>query len=163
MQTQYTGSVTTYEGASGLYYYNIYAVTFSGLNFAVTGGTLYDFAVGATANSGACTSAPSSPCTLSLSSSNAALSGSVQNGADNLWDVFTASDSAATLLQQCDSAATSAPYYCGVGDSGPAFWDKSSDINVTIDGTETPEPSTLTTMAAGLAGLVVLVRRRRKS
>jgi len=155
-----------YQGASGTDYYQIYELTFSGLNLTIPGSTLYDFAVDATPNAGACATAPNGdPCLLFLSASNAALSGTTQDGADGLFKAFTSDGSGGFVYAgSCDSAVTSGPNYCGTppGGPGPALWNKSSDINVLIDGTVIPEPSTVTTMAMGLAGLAFLVRRRRK-
>ena len=154
--TAYSPAVEFYQGTSGTYY-PIYALTFSGLNFALTGGTLYDFAVDATPNAGACATAPGGdPCLLYLAASNAALSGTEQDNASGVFDFFTVSGGTATFAQGCASgdANPADPNYCGQP------WDKDSNINFVISGSETPEPSTFTIMAAGLAGVWVGLRRR---
>lgn len=77
--------------------------------------------------------------------SNAALSGSTQDAADDfilLWDPSDLSN------------------WGGV-QTGGSSWDKNSDINVQVWGSTVPEPSTYGMIgAAVLAGLVVLRRRR---
>lgn len=154
----YQAGLQNYQGFSGNFY-PIYSLTFSGLNLAVTAGTTYDFAVDAAPKAGACATAPSGdPCTLALHASNAALSGTPQQGSDNQFIFFTLAGSVATFNGFCDSGSTNtlATNYCG------APWDKSSDINVQIQGTLTPEPATWGTLAASLAGLIVLARKRRK-
>src|ERR1035441_8274660 len=92
-----------YQGSSGAFY-DVYKITFSGLNWSVPGGVLYDFGIGAT---------PGTQSSLYLHGSNAALSGSTQDGADGLYLGFTGP-----------------PYTLAyVIDSNGNGWDKSSDIN----------------------------------
>ena len=76
--------------------------------------------------------------------SNAALSGSTQQGTDDLFRYFDLQD-----------LVSGSGYY----DSNGNGWDKSSDINILVEAEAVPEPAT---MLLGL-GLLPLLRRRRKS
>jgi hypothetical protein len=123
-----------YQGSSGNFY-DVYKITFSGLNWSVPGGVMYDFGIGAT---------PGTQSSLFLHGSNAALSGSTQDGADGVFLGFTGPPYTVTY----------------VIDSNGNGWDKSSDINVEIDGSAVPEPATFGLLAIG-AGAFLLLRRRR--
>ena len=123
-----------YQGSSGAFY-DVYKITFSGLNLTVAGGALYDFGIGAT---------PGTQSSLFLHGSNAARSGSTQDGSDGLFLGFTGP-----------------PYTLAyVIDSNGNGWDKSSDINVEIDGSAVPEPATFGLLAIS-AGALLFLRRRR--
>jgi hypothetical protein len=126
-----------YQGSSGAFY-DVYKITFSGLNWSVPGGVLYDFGIGATAGTES---------SLFLHGSNAALSGSTQNGADGVFLGFDGPPYSYTFA--IDSAAGEVP-----------LWDKSSDINVEIDGSAVPEPATFGLLAIGAGAFLVLRRRR---
>ena len=120
-----------YQGSSGAFY-DVYKITFSGLNWSVPGGVLYDFGIGAT---------PGTQSSLYLHGSNAALSGSTQDGADGLYLGFTGP-----------------PYTLAyVIDSNGNGWDKSSDINVEI---AVPETATTFGLLAIGAGALLSLRRR---
>ena len=102
----------------------MWQVDFTNLNWTVQGGTLYAFFVGATPGAAYFGDGPF------LSASNAALSGSPQQGADNLmW-----------YLGQ--DASTGAVNHIGQRDSNaPNPWDRSSDVAWRFFAT--PEPSSL--------------------
>ena len=129
-----------YQGSGGGFY-DIYALTFNGLNFSADANTLYGFALAADPKTGN---------TLALHASNAALSGTPQQGADNLFSGYDATTLA--YLGSCDSGDSTT---CG------PLWDKSSDINVKIDGTLVPEPASLGLMAIGIGALIFVARKRR--
>jgi len=143
---------STYQGSSGSFI-NLYQVDFQ-LNWAVTANTTYYFFVGGTPttlNSTLYNPIFGGPISPFLSASNALLSGSPQQGADNLdWEI----------------AYTDTPYGFGSIDSFDSadptlgIWDKSSDINVQIYGT--PEPTSI--LLLGTAALIAasLARRRRQ-
>jgi hypothetical protein len=122
---------------------DIYEVTFQNLDWTVQGGATYAFfltGVPGTAGNGGV-----SPY---LSASNSALSGNTQDGADDLlWELAQDSTSGASVAMS-------------QWDSNSIGWDKSSDVNVQIVGSETPEPATLGLLAAGLATLGIVRRRK---
>ena len=126
-----------YQGSSGAFY-DVYEITFSGLNWSVPGGVLYDFGIGATPGT-----------SLYLHGSNAALSGSKQDPAypGDDYQFFLGFAGPPYTLQY-------------VIDSNGNGWDKSSDINVEIDGSAVPEPATFGLLAIS-AGALMLLRRRR--
>jgi hypothetical protein len=133
----------------------IYALTFSSLNLAVTSGTLYDFALDATANPGACDNSPfGPPCVLALHGTNAALAVDTQQGSDNQYINFNLAAGLATSTGFCDIT-------CQEGNAGVASI-APTDINVQVTFAATPEPATWGTLAASLGGLILFARKRRK-
>lgn len=129
---------STYQGSSGSYI-NMYEMAFSGLNLKVAGDTDYHFTVTATDNDGYVTP-------LYLHASNAALSGSTQDGADDLFQWFYA-DSGTVV-------------YGDFYDSYGAGWDKSSDINVSITAVAVPVPGAIVLGGIGLS-LVGWMKKRK--
>ena len=128
----------TYQGTYGSSI-DMWQVDFTNLNWTVQGGTLYAFFVGATPGTDYFGDGPF------LSASNAALSGSPQQGADNLmW-----------YLGQ--DASTGAINDIGQWDSNGGGWDKSSDVNVELFAT--PEPSSILFLGTILSIVAFLARR----
>ncbi len=114
--------------------YSVMQTTFSGLNLVVEGGVVYNFGVWG------------NDISWYSHASNAALSGSTQQGADGRFKEFD--------LANLSSVTT-------YDSNQPNFWDKSSDINVRIDGNQIPEPTTMALMGLALAGLGVARRKVR--
>jgi hypothetical protein len=130
----YAGGAS-YQGSSGSFI-NLYAVDFA-VNIVLTAGQTYDFFFD---GSGGNYVIPF------LHASNAALSGSPQDGANNL------------LLEArvVGGVVVSQDAWSSLGNG----WDKASDINVQVSG-EVPEPATFA--LAGLALFGVAASRRRKA
>jgi hypothetical protein len=104
---------SNYQGSSGDYL-QIWQNDFTHLDYVVSGGQTQFFAVDGTVIG---------PIGYWFNhASNAALSGSPQQGADNLWVAWSKSD--LSTPNYCNSAGGT-----GVCDGG---WDKSSDINVQV-------------------------------
>jgi len=127
---------TVYQGSGGGLL-NIWQLDFFNLGLFDPG--LHLFALG---GEGA-----DSPFTF-MHASNAALSGTTQDGSDDRYRWFggTASDASITTGNLLDSDGSG--------------WDKSSDINIQVFATQVPAPSVIALMAVGLLGLRHQVRRR---
>ena len=135
-QVKYAGTLNYQSQANANNFLNVYSVTFSNLNWLVSGGTFYDFALSATTIGSN---------TLALSASTNppnSSSGGIQNGPDGTYLLFTKTGAAPYVL--------TASCNCNPGE----------DINVVISGNATPEPSTFALM--GMSGLAVVGLRRRK-
>jgi len=133
----------------------IYSLTFSGLNIPVTSGTVYDFAVDATsAAAGACAASPfGDPCFLALHGTDAALAGTTQQGSDNQFINFILAGGKATVQGTCNAACQAST--ASVPSMAP------TDINIQV--TVVPEPGTWGALAGGLAGLMLVARKRRRA
>jgi hypothetical protein len=150
-----TVSKVTYVGGSSYQGYSgglidIYQVDFA-VNLALLGNADYSFFVGGTPTEQNIALYPSyggvSPF---LHSSNAALSGSPQQGADNLvWEIGY--NSTLDVLKM-DSFST-----LGNG------WDKPSDVNVQIIGAPVPLPAAVWPGMALLAGIAIVNKVRSRS
>jgi hypothetical protein len=153
-----TVSTVTYQPAGSSYqnsdgsFYPIIQLRFSGLNLAVNPGDLFYFAPDADGG-GTCTDNDVSGCFF-VHATNLALAGVPQDQSNNEYINFLLSVANGDPLA-CDSGAAPAPGLCDGG------WDKSSDINVLVEGTDLgiPEPSTVGLMTIGLAALGFLRRR----
>ncbi len=125
------GVTDTYEGWGGGVY-GIAQTVFSNLNLVIDGGVTYYFGV------------DGDQYEWWSHASNAALSGTPQQGADGKYLIFDKSDLGA--VQVVDSQGNG--------------WDKSSDINVRVTGEAIPEPATLALASMALLGLAAARRRR---
>ena len=126
-------------------YYAIYAVTFSGLDLTLGAG-LYDFAIGAT---------PIGGNTFALLTSDPNNSGGATEDSASL-----SPNGFLYYFYDGTGGAPLATYQYGPG--AIAGYDNGADVNVTIDGTTTPEPSTFGLLGLGLAGVWAGMRRRNR-
>lgn len=138
---------TTYpDAASSLYNDNLalHQVDFV-VNFLLAPGQNYSFFVdgAGSAEMGQGTSVPFAH------ASNAALSGTMQDGADDL------------ILYARILGGTLDPLSVGSIDMRP-YWDKASDLNVQVFGKAIPEPATLSLTLLGLGFIGLLSLRRLK-
>ena len=117
---QYLPAGLNYQGSEGGYF-PIYEITFSGLNLLVPADANLGFAIDAVPNDGN---------GWFIHASNAALSGTTQEGFDNLYELYCG-DSATP-------GASASASYCALVDSNGNGFDKSTDINVQVTGTDVP-------------------------
>jgi hypothetical protein len=142
-RTFYTGGLN-YQDVNTGQYFPIYELDFTNVNWTLTSGTVYDFAIGAT---------PIGGNSFALSAANVGNSGVIMNGADNTFLLFTPTGNPSTPW-----VAT----YNSDSSTVPGF-PEGADINVQIDLVQAvPEPQTLTLFAVGLGGILVGLRRRRR-
>jgi hypothetical protein len=137
----------------------IYEITFA-TNLTIAGGALYDFAADGTPIGG--------NGWFNLAA-NAPLAGTTQQGSDDLYLNWDASDFAAGPLDVNSDPS------CGTPGHGPnptpgggvcGGWNKSSDISVSVTGSQlsqVPEPSTIFTFGVAFTAMIVPLRRRRAS
>ncbi|MBL8212436.1 MAG: PEP-CTERM sorting domain-containing protein [Bryobacterales bacterium] len=148
LSTNYSATLTSYQdgsiyqGSSGTFY-PIYALTFTNLNWALAANTPYGFALDADATN--------VNYSFTLHSSNAGLSGNVQDGADNNWRYYIQNGAQFDFDSLCDTGNQNT---CG-------GFDKSTDINVLLSDTAIPEPSTI--LLTGIGALALLGFRRRSA
>lgn len=129
---------TTYQGNSTSFI-NMYQVDFTGLNITAGSGQSVEFGV-----DGVAKAYNNGYFGWFNHASNAALSGSTQQGADNLMQYYGVAGD-----------------YEGPDDSNGNGWDKSSDLNVQVWATQAvPEPSEFGFLA--IAGLGLLSAAKRK-
>lgn len=131
-------NTTNYQGAVD---YQIWQVDFTHLNWVVDPLTLIEFGINATGSDFWYNHA-----------SNAALSGSPQEGA-NGWFSQIAAD--LMLIYDCDSGDPADADFCG--------WNKSSDINVQVFADPAPAPGSLALALIGLFGLSAVRRTKARS
>lgn len=137
-------SLVTYQGGAtyqnGGNDFNMFEITFNNLNWLVDGSVKQYFSVAGV------DIADQFYDPWFMHASNAALGGSPADGADDLYSAFYANG--ATLA--FDSTFSS----LGNG------WDKASDINVQIEATEVPEPTSLALVALAVLGAAGASRRK---
>jgi len=136
-EVDYPGTSTTYQGSSGDFI-NMWQVDFENLGRFDAG--LHLFAMGGVG--------PNDPFTFNHAS-NAGLSGTPQDGADDLYRWFSGTGA--------DGSITPG----GFIDSDGNGWDKSSDINIQVFATQVPEPAGLALMGLGFAVMGASRRRSR--
>ncbi|MHB8637677.1 MAG: hypothetical protein ACYC96_14515 [Fimbriimonadaceae bacterium] len=135
--------VTNYQGTSGSFD-DIWQLDWNTTGLALNANALENFAVSGVTTAAGQTALGYQNIVFNHAS-NAALSGSPQQGADNLFREWNADG---TWSDNWDSGAK------GGG------WDKSSDINVQVFPAATPEPFTL---SLGIASVGLFIRRRMKA
>lgn len=127
--------------------YPIYAITFTGLNWNVTAGQLYDFAIGDVPSNTSYTLALHATFDVNNEPNDCATTGNTAPF-DNCAMGFSTSPVTATF---------SIP--AGFITSGNVTYDHSGDINAIFTGT-VPEPATFVLLGLGLAGLAAIRRRK---
>lgn len=130
----YADGITYQYQGSGGGFYEIAQTTFRGLDLLIEGGVTYNFGV------------DGDRWEWWNHASNAALSGTTQQGADGKYLVFKSSDFSSVE----------------VVDSKGDGWDKSSDINVQVTGVQIPEPTALALAGIALLGLCAVRRRHSR-
>lgn len=119
--------------------YPIFQLTFANLNLIIPGGQLYDFAVRGT---------PTGNNSFALHASTAAISGGIQQGADNFVILYLGNPLVATF---------------GAGQGFLANFANGADVNILVDGIAIPEPGTIGLLSVGLGMLAFGAYRRRRT
>ena len=137
-------SASLYQGSSGSMI-AMHQIDFA-VNITLGVGQTYQFFLdgSGSATAGQGTSVPF------VHASNAALSGSLQDGADNL------------MLYANVVNGIVDPSSIGTWSSLGDGWDKASDVNVQVYGQPVPEPGTMMLLGSGLIGLAGYGRKRFK-
>ena len=120
-------------------------MTFANLGLYAGANSTFNFAV-----DGDDSTADTKPSTF-IHASNAALSGTPQDGADDFFNYYNgiAGDPSISFGGQLYSDAES-------------FWDKPSDINVRVSATDIPVPATLLLMGLGALAVRVGLQRAKR-
>ena len=125
---------TSYQKTAGAFA-NLYQLDFT-VNRVLSGSTTYQFFLDGPVTNAAYPF---------LHSSNAALSGSTQQGADNTLLLATIANGSVTKVEQWTSLGNG--------------WDKTSDANIQVNGSTVPIPAAVWLLGSGLVGLISLRRR----
>jgi len=147
ISNSYVSSVVTYADATSYQkssgsFTDLYKIDFT-VDWNVIGGQTYQFYLDgpwSTYSSGTYVNP-------FLHSSNAALSGSTQEGANNQF-LWLHVNNGAQVVETWDSLGSG--------------WDKSSDANVQIYGAQVPEPSLLILLSLGIAGVSLASFRMKR-
>jgi hypothetical protein len=130
---------------NGGYNFALYSLEFKNLNWLVDGDSWYNFGVTGM-------DAEGNYQQVFEHASNAEQGGSPAAAADGWLIGFLVNDPSSVYPWSSDPAAV--PFGGG--------WDKSSDLNVQVEGTPVPEPSSMLLLGVGLFGLTVVVKRSQK-
>jgi hypothetical protein len=134
----YPGTSLNYETSTAGTFRDIYQLTFT-VNSVLSGGTTYQFFL----------DGPTTGTSYAyLHSSNAALSGSTQQGSDNYMLAASVLNGTLSNVEQWTSLGNG--------------WDKASDANIQVYGAPVPIPAAVWLLGSGLLGLVGLRRSFRK-
>lgn len=142
-------SITKVNYSSGANYdsfgtmVNIFEIDFNNLNWLITGGVTQNFSVAGVDKPGDQTFRP-----FFMHASNAALGGATADGADGKYAAYYQDGVNLTFDGLIDS---------GLPGNG---WDKSSDINVQVEASAVPEPTSIALFAVALAGFGIARRQR---
>ncbi len=140
-----TASGANYLAPDGVQCFQINRITFEINSLMLTAGALFNFAADATPTDACEVGGDTTGC-FYAHATNAALAGTTQDSSDNFYISFDSLN-----LDDGD------PIFI---DSNGNGWDKSSDINVRVEGAVVPEPSTIPLILIGIAAIGVLRRRK---
>jgi VPDSG-CTERM motif len=133
----------TFQGASSGSYYNLWQLDFA-VNATLAPGQTYDFFLDGTGNTDL--GSDGKPLVIPyVHASNAALSGSTQQGADGLMLSATVQNGILGSINSWSSQGAS--------------WDKASDVNVQVFGA-VPDGGTTATLLGGVLSALAVLRRK---